>query len=553
MQISELTLSRFGAHDRIRISSKDSGPLWFITGANEAGKTTILDAVSLVTVGFSQRVRKKSDMRELVRDGAKDATIEAVIDDQPRRCRLTAAGTYDLPEALPIDLDLLAVATGRKRWGVMRADTRAALLDSLRVKSESSGSDALISYLHENGRNRDQIDRVLPFFDSDPATMETRVKEAATRAKGRWEQTTGERWGSKKGGEWVPDMPSLGGPSLSDQLDTARKTCKDLTDKIEDVRANMRQLRTFANLPPAAEIEAMRGMVARIPKAQELLAEAEAAYQDAKQAEAVIACPCCDEPLRLIDGALVKAEGLENVLSLDDAEDDRTAAREQLDTLLKAERRLDTIDALGDRPDGDLDQLKRKEKKLVSDHSEAAKHYDSIQSTMQTVEHLETAQELSRDLHQEILLLSDMASECGPSGWGRQKGAGALVRINTMMAELCSVAGWPIVALTPDLSVQWGGRRYSLCAESAQYRADFIIALSVALLTGLNWVAIDRVDVLDKKQRGGLLKLLSILAREQRLDQALLFCTMLGDEVLSIPQYTHIPLSNKAAAMAQAA
>ena len=58
------------------------------------------------------------------------------------------------------------------------------------------------------------------------------------------------------------------------------------------------------------------------------------------------------------------------------------------------------------------------------------------------------------------------------------------------------------------MTITYGGRHYSLCSTSEQYRCRAVLAVAMAKLDGSDLVALDAADVLDAEQRSGLFELL---------------------------------------------
>lgn len=89
--------------------------------------------------------------------------------------------------------------------------------------------------------------------------------------------------------------------------------------------------------------------------------------------------------------------------------------------------------------------------------------------------------------------------------------------VETKLADLLkTVNSWAEVfglefQLTANMTLTANGLHYSALSESEQIRVDTIFRLALAINTGLRFIVVDRVDVLDSKGRLGLLNLLGKL------------------------------------------
>lgn len=102
----------------------------------------------------------------------------------------------------------------------------------------------------------------------------------------------------------------------------------------------------------------------------------------------------------------------------------------------------------------------------------------------------------------------------------------ALEPINAMLAQAQLDTEWPAVVIRDDTQIMAGGRLYDLQSESYRWRADAMIAQTVATLSGVKILMLDRFDVLDMKGRAELFEWLDILAGAGDIDSALIFGTL---------------------------
>ncbi|RMD61382.1 MAG: hypothetical protein D6826_10040, partial [Alphaproteobacteria bacterium] len=96
-----------------------------------------------------------------------------------------------------------------------------------------------------------------------------------------------------------------------------------------------------------------------------------------------------------------------------------------------------------------------------------------------------------------------------PGGLRARKLAEAVRRFNAeALAPLCEAAGWRAVTLDNGLEPTYGGRPYALLSASEQYRVRATLQVAMARLDGSEAVILDAADILDRRGRNGLFKML---------------------------------------------
>jgi hypothetical protein len=128
--------------------------------------------------------------------------------------------------------------------------------------------------------------------------------------------------------------------------------------------------------------------------------------------------------------------------------------------------------------------------------------------------------------HAEVLAWSEIADALAPDGIPADLLAKALAPINSTLTIAAVDTGWPRVNIEADMRITAGGREYALLSESEQWRADAVIAQTVAKVSGLKLLMLDRIDVLDIPGRMTLLTWIDQLAEDGHIETALLFGTL---------------------------
>lgn len=103
--------------------------------------------------------------------------------------------------------------------------------------------------------------------------------------------------------------------------------------------------------------------------------------------------------------------------------------------------------------------------------------------------------------HADVVAWSLIAEALAPTGIPAEILAGALDPFNELLAAQAAVATWQAVVITPEIDITYGGRLYGLLSESEKWRADTLLAIAIARLSGIRLVLLDRFDVLQPTAR----------------------------------------------------
>jgi hypothetical protein len=99
----------------------------------------------------------------------------------------------------------------------------------------------------------------------------------------------------------------------------------------------------------------------------------------------------------------------------------------------------------------------------------------------------------------------------------------ALTPVNSRLQGCSDSSGIARPQIHEDMSVTMGGRPYQFCAESVRWRADLLISLMIAEMSGIGFVVIDRLDILDLSSRG---RVMSWLMRKSADVQCIVMGTL---------------------------
>lgn len=265
----------------------DAEPIAFLCGQNHAGKSSITAATAAALTGATLPAGlQKSSAGVLVRGGAAQgscsiafpaggnvhvtwpkadrrvegtvplislfATGQLSILDMDRRDRASALANY-LKETVPIKADLTAAAAAER--------LPPELVDMVWSKIATEGWD----------------------------TAWNHCKDRTLKLKGKWEQVTGERYGSDKAGRWLPagwtvDLEGVSRESLESAL-AGVQADHDAIIADEGGRAERRRtLEAKINAARGIDTAALR---TRVIEAERVSAEARAALESAIAEDAV--------------------------------------------------------------------------------------------------------------------------------------------------------------------------------------------------------------------------------------------------------------------------
>ena len=130
----------------------------------------------------------------------------------------------------------------------------------------------------------------------------------------------------------------------------------------------------------------------------------------------------------------------------------------------------------------------------------------------------------SLDLHNQVLGWMKAADELAPDGIPGQIISDKLKPMNNRLRETAMKTTWDQVTIDATMDITIGTLPYTLCSESAQWRAQAAIAEAISFISGIGIICLDRIDVLDLSNRVRLLKWIHGVAADHKT--ILLFGTL---------------------------
>jgi len=552
MKILSLSIKNYLGARALEIAT-DLSPITLLAGQNGAGKSSVLEAVRHALGGDPSRVALKKDYGALLTHGERQGFAEVTTDAGTFSIVLPSGkGNHSNAAGLPFVLDA-------HRFARMTADERRTFLFGL-MRVSTSGA-AVLEMLKARGCDPDKADDIAADLHAGFPAAEKAAQAKARDAKAAWKAVTGgETWGKDKAAGWAALKPAetydreavRAAEDLVNQTDTEIAAANQ---KIGELRAAARQ-----RADAEARISDLRFKASRLTALREKLARDEAEHAEwvAKLAalpppggkhQKPLGCPCCSVALMFgEDGELVEYQ-LPEYGALDpELEGKRKQQQDAVDLFARsvANDRRDIAAA-----EAAAAELESAEKSLLEtspgyttsaeNRLEALKADRKARSaTLETMCAENRAAMAADDLtrkaaahHADVLAWLAIADALAPDGIPADLLGAALKPINDRLAYHSGLSYWPRVRIGADMGIDqlytdsaeaW--RPYPLLSESEKWRADAMIAASIAELSGVRLLMLDRFDVLDAQGREDFIYWLDGLASEGVIDSAIVAGTM---------------------------
>lgn len=583
MHIDRITITNFQGlrHAALALSE----PLLLVSGANGAGKSSLLDAISLAMNASLRRVNQKKDAGQLVTEGAKGCSIEVQTTDQHFHVEITKAGKItdsaaglEPHPALPFVLDAARFA------GLDGKERRRVLFE---LTGASAKPEVIAQRLQERGAPADKVETIKVMLRSGFPAAAAQAKEHASEARGAWKAVTGEAYGSQKAEGWAPERSPVE-VSQAD-LDTASTELATLEADLDEAQQTLgaHKANRDAEAARAARIAELQELAALVTRRENKLKNDNADLQHWKDQLAVAEAAAAGGKQGLI-------HDMARTLADWQALAERSTGVKEENGLIAPWSTVDTLDCTrllldryvqehgplveaGTQADQSLarrapefrtyvDNLARaveNDRRDLAAAEQAAAQLAELQAQAASVpsaEAISTAEQVIADLrqqrdrlrakvealrdafsaahqgeqlkataaghHRDVAEWSLIADALAPDGIPAEILACALDPVNNLLAIQSAAARWSPVQITQDIDVTYGGRVYGLLSESEKWRCDALLAIAIARLSALGLVMLDRFDVLQPSARPQILGLLRTLTQDGDLDTAILAGTM---------------------------
>lgn len=566
MKLTKIEVSNVAGLARADINL--TTPVLLVAGANMAGKSSLRDAISMALTGQPARVSKKNQLGQILHDGAKKGRATVFSGEEVIGQFTLPKGEFSGPELA--NADYLPLLIDPAKFAAMGSDERRSTL--FKITGCGASMKVIEPMLEKRGVDMALFKEVLPMLRSGFQAVEKVAQDKAREAKGAWKATTGETWGSDKAEGWEPE-------AITASVDPAavEAAAKDLAEREQELAEAQQTLgQRIAERDAAAgrqkRIADLTELAGLVERRQNKLATDEKNRDewDAKLADARRAaeggpaydpmiCPCCNMALKLDGDQLVahidhgnaadpeaakrvpEYEGYlaSAIRAVQNSQRDLKEAQDaaaKLEELQQEAAAAPSEEALANAQDliNELRQHRDAARAKQTALNDAAAAVASRASTIET----------AAAWHREVMAWLTIADAMSPEGIPGDLLKQALAPINQSLASLAELAGWPLVEISRDIEITSKGRPYALISESEKWRADTLLALAIAQITGLRLAVLDRFDVLEPSARGQLIGMLNELARLEAMDTIIVLGT-LKEKPASLPEaFTAAWISN---------
>lgn len=531
-------------------------PVLMLAGANGAGKSSIAEAIKHALVAECDRVALKKEFNKLLHNGA-DAGHAIIGTSLGDYAVLLPEGKQTGAEGLPFGLEYCL--SPARFAALTAAEKRAFLFKLMGVKVTSQ---AIIAKLASRGISAADIDEISPHLASGFEAAHKEAQSKARDAKAAWRAITGETYGAVKASDWTAPAVEVDGALLAEtsaQIEAADGIIAELNGQLGALNEQAKNVaQVNADMHKREEkLAALREHAGKFARIQDKLnrdsddlAVWEAKVADTEAAAGIaqpepLACPHCAG--LVLAGKSGKLEAYEP--HAHDAEaaaklPEYTKARDLLRSavangqrdLAAAENAARTIDELEKEPAQEVVSADAITIKISEVKTELATAKAKRQEVADQLAHFQQVERESKAAaqkttqakmhHDDVLAWDLMADQLAPGGIPAEFLSEALAPFNTVVEDYYQIAQWPRVSIDENMELWVGGRPYALRSESERWRADTLLALAIAKISGAKVVVLDRFDVLDLQGRADALYLLDELAESGDVETAIVLGTL---------------------------
>lgn len=524
-----------------------SAPILLIAGHNEAGKSSLADAIRHAFTNEAGRVKLKKNYRDLVNDGAKKSLVNIEFE----RGGEIGGASVTLPAGTHhTDLTVTEVhqcLLDARRFASMPDSDRRSLIYGL--AGIRMNGKAISAKLIEAGANSEKVKAIEPILLSGFTAAEKEAAARVSECRGAWKAVTGEAYGKDKAVDWVAPHIEFNPVDLELVRANHESLAEQVNQSYEGLGAMKAKVKAFDDW--ATRRETMLEGANKLERAQRKLetdiaqlAECESALTECQQKAtgekqvATIECPCCQADLEFSKGKLIKhvpptqvadPEAVARLPELTQARDKvvNWVANDKRDVEAAKTAAAVVAEMDANKPE-DVDQiaLAKAQAELKNlDHA-----LGEVQASLRKLQDDEKASKSTTEVtaaaakhHNDLTEWSFIASMLAPEGIQAELLSKAMGPLREELSGVATGTGFDAVTIDDDMTIRVGGRPYSLGSVSARWRADFALTYAIAMLSNERFMMVDEVDVLDPINRVKFLTFMHNMSGE--LDTAILLGT----------------------------
>ena len=565
MKIQTIDIKNFLALEQVTLNLQ--APINIIAGANEAGKSSIRDAIQWCLTGQARGLKTHQDQAYLIRQGAKAAEVTITLaDGQAITRKKTPKTPAGVTGPVPDDQVMASILCDPLTFLSLPDDKRREILFRLIPGLNPTGEEIF-----------QKLKVMIPDFDPgsaiphEMATLAASKGFKAAETEGVTRRRIAKRVRDEAKVEEPEDRATIGGTEyilpdikeeeVKDGIATLRATRDKLlqkrgkveaqTDKLPEMESELAAMEENLSTPPTpGEVETLvkylninRPILEKLIAANEAL---ESGTADQLWPEACpafpgsgLACPpvrCGGNPRRPAPDT-AKVEKLKADLKEQQEEVERLGA--ELKVAQDREKAFNEFQESYQKLSDKIAKLKEQQEQATAtaqlDQEIAVldarmktgyELLDAVRDFWRKKEAAEAVTAKFAQAEKEITLCDALAKALAPDGIPSQLIAEALEPFNKRLYLASSYLfpeyeDCPLV-LTQDLEV-YRSSPYACLSKSARYRAGICFQYVLATLAGARLLMIDEADILDPVNRAQLIDFL--LAVRQDFDTILVFAT----------------------------
>ena len=544
-------------------------PVCLVAGPNASGKSSIQNAIRMIITGEPSRVSLKKDFGELVKTGSPYSKIEIVENiiegESPPALMIKKSGLAtglpspaNAPKGLKecMDPTMFPRMTDKERKNFIM-EMFGARMDYKEIRE----------MVVKEGVSEEIIDSLKDFLRSGFKEAESQSKLAVSIARSKWKELTGEVYGNVKASEWSPDIPNFDEEKytcISEQIRKARSSVKSKMERIivkeaflkaiGDNKAEMARL-TAAYEQPVIPHKKLMELRNRRDKIKTSITLGDSVLQKEEYDLTKIGenasvqlhgdsyhCPSCKVELLLKDYELVlyadnsseeelaikeKDERLLQIgakkLKIDKLREELFEERKEYDTLgkriLTAEGAIQNVDYARirieereksvrppDCVDDNIDTLKTNAALATCELDDLKRELSEMNAIKAEVDRLTNIGIKAQEYYKKVIEWESLHGLMSPTGIPSKIIGPCIAKINEKLSDYCISTGWGLIKITSDGLILQRDRNYYLLSESEQWIVGVMIATAISSILRLDFVIVDRMDVLSPTNRSTFIK-----------------------------------------------
>jgi energy-coupling factor transporter ATP-binding protein EcfA2 len=479
------------------------GDLTVVVGGNGAGKST-LALIAAAVLCRSSRLGLSARQRASLVGGRSDTAVASLFASGGSVRIVWPEGQMELSGEPP---EASGIATGLVRPARLPpAERAAALTAALGGEPDQQEWIGACRFLGiEDDAAVAGAWAMIRRHGWDAAAVQ--LRDQARERKGAWQQLTGHPWGRRAAERYLGPED---GAARQHELDgLAQELAQATAERDEILKAGAVDAHERVRLQVLAEaLDSRRDALTAAETAFTAHAQVADEWREKLRAVALAKtsgrCPHCSKPVELWPDTPDPVRKPTRAATVDKQTADRWR-----ETANEAIRAVKAVHAHAADLRVRMQEAEHAAALLAKDAPPDSGRLEQVEERLAA---LETAMAEHRTkaeawrLHRELDTLLRLADLADPTGARQAKLGDRLGALNDSLGELCGRAGCPLVTVQPDdLVIAYGDAAAEALAQSEQWLVDALLALAVARADGSVLCILDGLDVLDTRNRNGVL------------------------------------------------